>query len=356
MIILNWWNKIDKTYPKAIYWVAAGVWFIVGSLPLFGYSEPFKDIRNFIILALGVFLLILITCFLIYIFRENKNDIDATIKKAKKMLAENRNEDILILRKRENWSRSLWVEGKPYARLKLGRIAEIAAMNLESNKDLAEICIDDLGWTNASVERYETARKIITHGLEYAKKIEDNDEKYYWLAKAKRHLAGIEIENKEFNKADSLTDEAALFANKIIEQQRKNEMLAGIYYGQSIRFLKASSTDKSNIETSLKYAEDSEKLRKFGEKTRFVKIYSLKGNIYEAKDDKHNAEKQYRKGLEQSRDLGRTDEIIKNSLGLARVLDDEKEKKQHIKLANKLLDKTPVPYIIDEKEMRLIKL
>ena len=309
----------------------------------------------FIILVLSVLLLVIITWGIIFFFKEDKNDIKATIKKAKKMLEEERYEDILILRKKEKWSRSLWVEGKPYARLELGGIAKTAAINLQDYKNLTEIYIDDLGWTFVSVGKYGEAKTNLQRGLECAEKIQDNDDKYYWLAKAKRHLAGIEVENEEYSKSDALMNESISFANNIKDEQRKNEMLAGIYYGQSIRFLKAGPKDRDNIGKSLKYAKDSEALRKVGEETRSVKIYSLKGNIYEAKGDKPKAEEQYRIGLKQSKELKRTDEFIKNSLGLARILNNEKEKKQLLKKAKELLSETPVPYIIDEQEMRLIK-
>ena len=355
---LDWLEKIDKTYPKAIYLVAGGVWFVVGALPYFGYSEPFKGevgVQNFIILILSMMLLAITTCIVIYFVKKDRNDIDATIKKANKMLAEGRNKDILVLRKKENWSRSLWVEGKPYARLELGEIAKKAAINELDPKNLAEIYIDDLGWTYVSVERYKDAKETLEHGLQCAGKIQNNDDKNYWCAKAKRHLAGIEIEKAEYNEAEVLMNEAIQFANNIMEQQRKNEMLAGIYYGQSLRFLK-DNKNKQNIETALSYAEQSENLRVNGELSRFVKIYSLKGNIYEAKNDMINAEEQYRNGLRISKDLKRTDEIIRNLLGLARVVESEKEKQQHIKNANNLLKKTPVPFRIDEREMKLIKL
>jgi len=178
--ILEFWSKMDKTYPKAVYWIAGGIWFIVGTLPYFGYPEPFKGemgIKNFIILILSVLLLAIISCILIYFVKKDKNDIDATIKKANKMLAEGRNKDILVLRKKENWSRSLWVEGKPYARLELGEISKKAAINEQDHKSLAEIYIDDLGWTYVSVERYKDAKETLEHGLKCAEKIQNKKKK-----------------------------------------------------------------------------------------------------------------------------------------------------------------------------------
>ncbi|GHV23063.1 hypothetical protein AGMMS49959_15090 [Planctomycetales bacterium] len=325
------------------------------ALPLYGYPAPFSDMKNIIILVLVDALIILISFIIIYFIKKDKDDIDSTIKKAKKILSEGRNEDILTLRKKENWSRSLWLEGKPYARLELGEIAKRAAINIPDRKNLAEIYIDDLGWTSVSLEKYSNAKDFLQQGLKCAEQIQDNDDKYYWSAKAKRHVAGIEVECRNYNEAEKLMEMATSYCNRIVNEQKKNEMLAGIYYGQSIIFLKASNDKKENLEIALDYAEKSEMLRKGGDKTRLVKIHSLKGNIYEAKNDKVNAEEQYRKGLEESRDR-RIDEIIKNYLGLARIIENNDEKRQCIKSAKKLLDKTPVPYLIDEKEMKLIQI
>jgi tetratricopeptide (TPR) repeat protein len=249
----------------------------------------------------------------------------------------------------------LWIEGKPYARLELGEIAKNTAMNLQDNNKLAEIYIDDLGWTYVSIERYEEAKTMLENGLQCAEKISNNDNKNYWCAKANRHLAGIEIENKDYSAADKLINEAEQFANQIVEQTKKDEMLAGVYYGRSIRYLK-DNQNVQNVDKALIYADKSQNLRRGGEKNRLVKIYSLKGSIYEAKNDKIKAEEQYFNGLQIAKELNRTDEIIRNHLGLARIVRSENDKIQHIKNANKLLKNTPVPFIIDEKEMKLIKL
>jgi len=344
------WNSVGRVHPRTFYWLIftgwlSITWGIVKALPLFGYPAPFEDMQNIMIFALSVLLCTTISCFVVYVIVNNDDGIVDIIEKLNKMLEEGRYKDILILRKKWDWSRSLWIEGKPYARLEIGEIAKKAAINLQDNKNLASIYIDDLGWTSVTIERYEDAKKFLVQGLRYAEMIHDNDDKYYWIAKAKRHLAGIELENMEYNNVDDLLNEAVSFANKISDEQRKNEMFAGIYHAQSVRFLKDSSNNKENIDTALAYAKKSELLGQKGESTRFIKIYSLKGNIYEAMNDKISAEEQYRTGLQKSEELKRVDEIIKNHLGLASVLESETEKLQHKKIARKLLKRTPVPYL-----------
>ncbi|MDR0307077.1 MAG: hypothetical protein LBI42_09615 [Chitinispirillales bacterium] len=350
--IAEQWNKEGIAYSKTTYLYATIVWFAVGLLPLFGYPAPFsgnKGILHLGILILIVLFLIIATCIIIFFVKRNKNDI---IANATKMFKKEKYQDILTLRRR--WSRFLWIEGKLFERLKLGEIAKKAAINLEKNKDLTEIYIDDLGWTNVPID-CNKAKGILESGLECAKKINNNDDKNYWIARAKRHLAGIELENMEYGQADILINDAISFANNIVEEQRKKEMLAGIYHMKAFKTLKTSGQDKEKIEKALEYAKKSKELCSERDKIRYIRIYSLEGCIYEVKGDINRAEQLYRTGLKESKDLGRIDEIIKNSFGLARISDDEKEQRQHLRKAEKLLKKTPVSYLIDEKEIRLMK-
>jgi len=344
----KWVNKFN-ILPARAFAICMGSWGVVEMLGNWSI-KPFAG--NFFAFALTVLLIIVATEFIIYHFRvekSNGNLIDAITDEAEKMLEEGRNEE--ILRRRSNFSRSLWVEGKPNERIKLGEIAKEAAIRLGDIKAQTEILIDDLGWTLVSVQKYKEAKEYLAHGLICAISINDN----YLAAKAKRHLAGISLEGKDFTTAKALMQEAEIFANKIDTEKKKNEMLAGIYYGLSVIFLQ-----EKNSQQALTYAEETEKLRQLvGDQTRFVKIYSLKGTIYEALGNKNLAEENFIKGLEISSKIGRTDEVIRNHLGLARIAkakNDEKKYTLHLVKAGELLKKTPVPFKIDEKEIELIQI
>ena len=351
-------KNFDEPYRQAACFIIGVTCGIIGALPLFGFSEPFKGmegIKNFIILLLAVALLIVATWFIIFYYRAINNN--NSIKKARKLLTNKKYEDVLTLIEANDLSRSLWIEGKLDDRITLGKIAERAAMNLKRDVVLASIYIDDLGWTYVSRKEYDEAIRCIEKGKEIA----DNEMNYYLVAKAHRHLAGIAIETRKYDVAEARLKDAESAASGLFDETKKNEMLSGIFYGKALNLLKECRTRNSNdmLIKAMKYAEKSDELIKNGDKTRMVKNYALKGNIYEAKNDRSKAKNEYTDGLDMSKRLGRVDEIIKNHLGLARIAkleNDTKTCKKHEKSAKKLLNKTPPPYLIDEKEMELIRI
>jgi|GEM_PF-5250272 len=349
-------KQIDVAYPRIAYVVVSIAWTIVGALPYFGYPTPFQDLKVVIILVLLIVLFIIISWFVLYLIKERKDNIDTTILEARKMLINCKYTEILTLRKTGDWSRSLWVEGRPYARYELGNIAKNAAINLQDDLTLASIYIDDLGWTLVSLKKYDEAKNYINAGLNLAKKTDDN----YLVAKAKRHLAGIALEARDYSSARQLICDAEEFAKKIQNEVKRNEMLAGIYYALSMHFLKESKENKADhpLEKAEDYANKSENLRRNGDRTYAVKTYALKGVISEAKNDYVKAEEEYSRGLKLAKALGRNDETIRNLLGLARIAKkngDIGAYKAHRKSAEKLLKKTPITFIIDENEMELIR-
>ena len=335
--------------PARAFAIFMGVWGVIEALGNWSI-KPYDN--NFLGFILTVIILVLVTEFAIYYFKIEKsrgNLIDALTDEAERMLDEKRYDE--ILRRRNILSRTLWVEGKPNERIKLGEIAKEAAIRTGDIKTQTEILIDDLGWTLVSVQRYKEAKEYLEHGLNSAISIKDN----YLAAKANRHLAGILLEAKSFQQAKEKMQNAEAFAQQITDEKKKNEMLAGIYYGLSVILLQEKNTQKA-----LEYAEESEKLRiSIDDQTRYVKIYSLKGTIYEAQGNKNLAEENFIKGLEVSTKLRRTDEMIRNHLGLARIAksrNDEKRHDQHVNIAEDLLKKTPIPFKIDEKEISLIQI
>ena len=246
----------------------------------------------------------------------------------------------IVLRYRDSISRALWVEGKPSERIRLGKLIEEAALQAGKKTFQAAALIDDLGWTSVSIKEYDVATKYINHGLRIAKEIPD----YYWAAKSNRHLSGIDIERGEYNLALEKLEIAEELALKIEDEKLKIEMEAGIFYGISIAYL-----ELNEFERSLNFLEKSEEYRiKGGDNSRVVKVFYLRGKIYQRMNEWDLAKDNYRKGLHEAETVGRTDEMIKNHLGLSNVYFHQgciKDAENHRNLAIEMQKNTPVPLI-----------
>ena len=257
-----------------------------------------------------------------------------------------------LLRHRKAFSRILWVEGKIRERVRLGEIAEDAAVRTDDKASQVAALVDDLGWSMVAIGKYSQAQGNIAHGLRIAKEMGD----HYWIAKSHRHLAGIFVEANRFQEADSELDKAREAAAQIRETRTQKEMVAGIEYGAAMSNLHANKPSEA-----LKHLQESEKLRReVGDRTRIVRVYSLRGKIAEASDDMGVAKDCYRKGLEEAKKIGRKDEMIRASLGLARILDAQGDKKtaEHHRMAAESMKKTtPIPYEVEDrlKEIRKLK-
>ncbi len=256
-----------------------------------------------------------------------------------------------ILRYRDSFSRVLYIGGKLQERVAIGLIAEEAAVKLNDKCRQAAILIDDLGWSLVSLHEHKEALKYLRHGQEVAVEIKD----YYWIAKAFRHAAGILVEARNY--ADAYKDLvcAQNAAANISDEKVKKEMIAGIKYGMALTAIYDNRLDDARDHT-----DSSETLRnEIGDKSRIVKIYSLRGKLEEAQGNTALAKDHYRKGLQESESVGRRDEMIRNCMGLARVSATEGERQksqQYRKQAKDMLKSTPVPCEIEDIELKLRRL
>lgn len=216
-----------------------------------------------------------------------------------------------ILRYREAFSRTLWLERNLAERVRLGTYAEDAAIQLGNRSAQAAALIDDLGWTHVALGDYTTARRHITHGRTVAS--DEGDP--YWQAKSERHLAGIAVRKEKYAEANAHLEQANHFAAAIAEAIVRDEMIAGIEYG-----LAECAHYSHEYPKALAHLETSERLRKqVGDPTRAVRTHSLKGRILMKLERTAEAKDSFRRGLRDAREVGRRDEQIFNLLGLARI-------------------------------------
>lgn len=325
--------------------VATILWLFEQVLNHYNFAFLKGNFLAFISITINLWLIFEVINYLLSKKGENKN-LSTSLMNELETLYRNGNYEA-ILRHRQNFSRILWIEGRPKDRIRLGEIADDSAVKLKDKLAQISILIDDLGWSLASMHEFESAISYLQHGL----KIAEQEGEKYWIAKAHRHLAGINVEANNIDKSIDELKKAESAASEIEVKKLKDEMLAGIYYGFAIAYLK-----KDLPEDALVYAELSENLRlEGGDRSRIVKILSLKGKIYEQLNDQNSAKDFYRQGLSEAKKIGRIDEVIRNHMGLSRVfelLGDKQESHNHLDEAKELSKNTPVPFEIDEKEFK----
>lgn len=229
-------------------------------------------------------------------------------------------------------SRNLFLEGHYRLRYDVGVLVEEAASKIGDNNSKCAALIDYIGWSLVLLKSIDNSRAItyIKHGIEVAQSVSHN----YWVAKGIRHLAAIDIIDKNYQDAITKLDQTLIYADKISEADEKDEMTAGIYYDYALAYYYLGQFDESS-----KFCQMSRELRELSrDKSRICRMFALEGKIQEAKNNLPMAKDIYRKGLAYAEEVNRKDEIIRNRLGLARVLknEDPRKAKEHLKVAQEL--------------------
>ena len=260
--------------------------------------------------------------------------INAFLDQLKALQAKDQHE--AVVRYHESLSRLLWVEGHLHARIQAGTLIANSAATVENRRVQAAVLIDDLGWTNVALKKYEAAKDNIIYGISVAMQVPDP----YLVAKGYRHLAGLAVEQNNNIEALRNFDLARQNAADMSESSKKNEFLGGLAYGEAQLSLK-----ENKLDLALKQVEESESLRReVGDDSRTVRVYALRGRIQEMQGDRLRARDSYIKGLHMAKRIGRVDEEIRNLEGLSRVDADLAASRRYSREADELKTRTPIPY------------
>jgi hypothetical protein len=246
-----------------------------------------------------------------------------------------------------NICRTLYIEGHHKLRHDIGKLIQEAAVKTQNRDVEIEAYIDWIGWSLVLMRAVDNSKAIeyIDHGIALAK---DSPENHFWIAKGIRHLGAIKLIAHEYGNAEAKFTEALTFADCISNDKQKKEMIAGINFDLALIKLKLNDTDAAT-----RFSNESRALREeVGDKSRICRMFALEGKIAEAKNDKILAKKFFTQGLEYARKQNRKDEVIRNHIGLARILrdDDTKKAKEHYELAKNLLNDTDTPVDIYGEE------
>lgn len=129
-------------------------------------------------------------------------------------------------------------------------------------------------------------------------------------------MGAIENIKKNYEEAIKYMNKAFDQAKKIKNEMKKKEMIAGVNFEFAM-----AEYYLGNYSNAKKYCEESKKLRReVGDKTRICRIFALEGKVYEAENNYALAKDTFRHGLKYAEEINRKDEIIRNNLGLARIL------------------------------------
>lgn len=207
--------------------------------------------------------------------------------------------------------RALYISACYETRLAIGEIVEKAAVILGDDNLRVSVLLDDIGWTKVLFHRND-GKTDITTALELAK--ENGNQKA--ICKAYRHLAAIEIsEWKNPDQAKAYLDEAWEACKKIPTGSEKTSVESGLFYAESEYYLKKGDYKEALNKSSL----SETKRREANEIDRYMRCYSQAGKIelLNPNGDPSKARNSFLKGLEESRNVGRIDELVKNAYGYA---------------------------------------
>lgn len=221
-------------------------------------------------------------------------------------------------------SRSFFVEGHYEARERIGDLVLKASKEQNDSINRVSALIDDIGWSKIRRGEIDKGKDIVKQGRKEAEKLEPPYNKY-WVAKSFRHLGSWEISKLDINN-DALLNEvlydeglklleiAEEHSREISDDGLREEMIAGISYDVAVAkyFFKKYADAMLECEKYSKYLENNQ------DPARVCRIFSLKGFLVEAQNEYDDARDYYSEGYKLSKFANRADEIVKNSLGLAR--------------------------------------
>lgn len=205
-------------------------------------------------------------------------------------------------------SHPLWLSQKYEIRRIIGEFVEEASIKRNNYNALIKVLVDDIGWTNVELLQYEEADKQLNRAIRLAK--DHNNLEY--LAKAYRHLFGLNIRQNRKEEASTYLNLSFEITRTIDNIEIKNEMMAEYYFAKSTYEHK-----NNNFEIALENIETSEKMYdKINDEEWLIKIQARKGEILLSLNRLDEARSIFIKGIEDSRSFQLNRQIVRNLIGL----------------------------------------
>lgn len=225
--------------------------------------------------------------------------------------------------KKSNWfeiirigypmSRPLWLSGRYMLRVEIGEIIKAAASAIDggdvkicgetinSRFILVSTLIDDLGWTRHMLGQTEKAKKNIEDGISIAA-----ENKYTTLEiKGYRHLFGIYSSENNSEEIQRVEKELQRLIQALPEDERDDVQL-GLYFSKGEHAYRIGEYDRA-----IAYIKEAQQgYESIKDYERYVKTFDILGDIYMAKDNLHDAERNYRKGMNEAKKWQRKERYV----------------------------------------------
>jgi len=270
----------------------------------------------------------------------------------------NEHKDFEIIRWGLAVSKPLWLSHKYTVRKEIGGYVETSARDKKDISALIHVLIDDIGWTNAELLDYKTARKNIEEGIEFAKKRPDCA---FMLAKGYRHLLSINIRDNQINKKEKCEEYLKLcfkVTNELPEGKKKTELMAEYYFAKAT-YEHAINSNESNTQ-ALKDITEAERLYKqIADENWEIRILARKGDILLSLGKNDYARDLFMDGKNKSRTEELKKPLVKSLIGLGNYYLEQghnKKAKDEFDDAEKIAIEIGMEYelfIIEQKKKEL---
>lgn len=302
--------KLFLDFAWKIFAIIGVIITILGSLTNFDLFKEHPLLVSFIYIVVT---LIISLCYVIYKLVSgeiiSKSSLDIA-KEIERLVRHQYNEKnyLAVVRFGSAISRFLWLSSYSNQRIAVGKMVEDSASKIGRLHEQVSALIDDIGWTYFVIGDHEKAKQNILSGIEKA----INGGLFYFAAKGKRHLAGIESSTGNKDKIVEHLNEAKSFIDQIPDASDKLEMEASLLLAEAEYLFENRNYQEAenNIYKAKKVlAKDSDRIRK---------VYSLSGNIYLAQHKYQDAKDEFNRGYNECKNI-REDEFAKNAVGLAKI-------------------------------------
>ncbi len=305
---------------------------------LFNWENKWKWIVFLIISVLTIVVAFILTIFeLIYKKATKKSIADENV------VAQKLKEAMKVWYKNEQYGevvtfgkalgRALYISANYETRISIGEIVKDAAENLGDDLLLVDVLLDDLGWT-----KHLCGCKDATSDIEMAIRIATEKNFYKEICKGYRHLMAIELsEWKNTQKAEELLDKAFDAYNCLEDGREKEVLFSGLLFASSELAFK-----QKNYEDAMVKAKESEKIRrKLHELDRHMRYYAQIGKIeyFRPNGNIRMAREYFLKGITESENVSRIDELVKNAYGYAICCIRLNERKKAKKRSGEIIKK-----------------
>lgn len=243
------------------------------------------------------------------------------------------NDNAAIVRFGLALSRPLWLSHKYPTRRQIGEFVRDAAAVTGDIGATIRVLIDDIGWTNVELGKFDAARTKLELGVELA--IRHN--RPYYVAKGRRHQFALNYRRGDLDTAERFLALAIEATEAMHPSESKDELLAEVHFAKSSLELKRGNLEKSLLQIEIA----QEMYATLPDKEWPIKILARKGEILLAQGKIEEATEVFRRGYNEAKGEHLNRQEVKNLIGLGRCAYESRtlqKAKQHFDDALKLAE------------------